>query len=197
MKQRGSSPSISELSIAPKGQHGYDCAEVDEYFSVLAKDFNLLRAGYTRGVTNTSGRIRSKNFTGVSGGYLAADVDKALDRVEDRFAEYERSIFINSRGRAVFDKMVAADSQLIMGRLNRPDGHRFRRPRRGLTKGYYVRDVDALCQQLKKDFTGATPSNPALIRSAVFRSATGNVCYEETQVDAFLDRCIKLILNLR
>jgi divIVA domain protein len=40
------------------------------------------------------------------------------------------------------------------------------------------------------------PLDPSVVRHAKFRPASGTVSYEESQVDAFLDRCIELLQDL-
>lgn len=196
MKHRGA-PSRNEFATVTSRHSGYSCAQVDQYFSELAEDYEALRSGRPRPGGATSESIRAMSFDAQAGGYLPADVDAALDRVEDRFSEFERRAYYSSVDRNEWETQLEAEAALIMGRLDRAAGKRFRRPSHKLTKGYYVRDVDALCDRLVEMFRSQHALDPGVIRSAVFRSATTDMCYEETQVDAFLDRCLKLILDLK
>lgn len=189
--------STHEFILVSNQQQGYACGEVDSYFDELAADFDALRQGHVGKTLHTSQDIRQVKFSAELGGYSIADVDHALDRVEDRFADFERRYFIERYGRAKWEQSVEESAAVIMRRLDRQAGERFRRPARKLTKGYFVKEVDALCESLRDHFRSAEELSPSLIRSAVFSSATGDMCYEETQVDAFLDSCIALILNLR
>lgn len=196
MKHRQSA-GISEFKRAQERENGYNRAQVDEFFAVLADDFENLRQGVMTETTHTASYIRQKSFDAEAGGYAVTDVDLALDRVEDRFAEFERRLQIEHIGKDAWEEKVEHTAALVMGRLNRPDGERFRRPARKSTKGYFVKDVDALCHQLGDHFRSEEELSPAMIRSATFASATGDMSYEETQVDAFIDRCIELMLDLR
>lgn len=196
MKHRQAS-GIGEFIVVDEHQQGYSRTEVDAYFTALADDFELLRKGIPDSRVQSSTDIRKQSFDAEQGGYSPSDVDHALDRVEDRFAEFERRLFIEKHGRIEWEHAVEETAELVMGRLNRAEGHRFRRPSHKLTKGYFVKDVDALCNRLCDHFRSAEELSPTVIRNAVFASATGDMCYEETQVDAFLDKCISLMLDLR
>ena len=86
---------------------------------------------------------------------------------------------------------------LLLGRLNRPHGERFRRPSSHRTLGYAAADVDVLCDRLMDALRGEPEVDPRLVRTAVFRPAQGQRSYEEQQVDAFLDRAVEFVLALR
>ncbi|MFW0155670.1 cell division protein DivIVA [Rothia sp. P6271] len=183
-------------AVEPKKQ-GYSAREVDAFFVQLVEDFENLRAGQTYPGMMTSTTIRTMSFTPVQGGYYPADVDATLDRVEDRFASLERRRYIEKYGRQTWRQAVEESAELVMGRINRASGERFRRPSSARVQGYFVDDVDALCEKLRQHFRGEGELSAGLVRRAVFRSAVGSLCYEETQVDAFMDRCIELILDLK
>ncbi len=196
MKHRGAR-TMSEFNTVGEKQLGYSCAEVDDFFAALADDFELLRSGGSRQDVATSTLIRQRSFSGQAGGYVPQEVDAALDRVEDRFVVFEKERVIAREGLSAWNARLESDAELIMGRLNRPERQRFRRPSEKLTRGYFVGDVDALCESLKAHFLSDEELSPAMIREAVFSSATGEMSYEETQVDAFLDRCVSLILAIK
>ena len=58
--------------------------------------------------------------------------------------------------------------------------------------GYQLDVVDRVYAQLNSE----EPLDPSVVRHAKFRPASGTVSYEESQVDAFLDRCIELLQDL-
>lgn len=188
---------LGEFSRAGASRMGYNRAEVDAYFVRLADEFSTLRRGEALEGVLTSTDIRRHCFAPEKNGYVLTEVDQAMDRIEDRFAQFERRNFLAAVGRKQWEQDIEYSAALVMGRLNRADGERFRRPSNRLTKGYFVKDVDRLCVQLKEHFRMETDLSPELIRQSVFASAHGDMCYEETQVDAFLDRCIELMLDLR
>ena len=77
-----------------------------------------------------------------------------------------------------------------------PD-ERFRRPRKHRTQGYSAAEVDVLCDRLVAELRSGEDVSPELLRHAVFRPAQGQRCYEEQQVDAFLDRAVEFVLAVR
>ncbi|MGV3016408.1 DivIVA domain-containing protein [Rothia sp. 88186D007BW] len=171
---------------------------MDSFFTRLADDYELLLTGGELGAgVHNSCTIRAAVFKSEKGGYAPDDVDAALDKVEDRFCELEHQLYVQRYGRQTWNQAVEELRELLMGRLRRPAGQRFRRPSRRLTKGYFSKEVDALCERLLAHFRGADVLTPADIRAAAFSPATGDLCYEETQVDAFLDRAIEYLGDTR
>ena len=176
---------------------GYKRSEVDRLFERLADDYELL-SNNTQAPDSlyTSRRIRQVVFRPEPGGYAVHEVDRALEMIEERFSRLERSRYIEQAGMAAWEDMLVDTGELLMGRLERPARQRFRRPAKRLTVGYFVDDVDALCDAIRRQLDGEDALDPSIIRNASFRSATSDMCYEETQVDAFLDRCIELIQDV-
>lgn len=187
-------PDQDEFSRLPANETGYDLEETKAFFIQLAEDYELVLSGQdiTRPL-QTSRTIRQKDFSPQPGGYNPVEVDQALDRVEDRFAEIERRAYISRHGLETWQTAVQELKELLQGRLQRPAQERFRRPVTKLTKGYFVKDVDALCERLIAHMEGGPQLMPADVRAAAFRAATGTMSYEETQVDAFMDRVIEYI----
>lgn len=188
---------ISEFRVVDERETGYNIEAVDQFFTDLANDYERLRSDGSHSGITTARAIRQSTFQPQKGGYAVADVDAALSRVEDRFAAIERRFFIAEHGREAWSEYVEQIAELLMGRLRRENGERFRRPAHRLTKGYLTEDVDALCNRLMREFKTSDNLSADVVRGAVFRSATGSRCYEETQVDAFLDKCIELIHDLK
>lgn len=198
MKHRAQSPEAQKASsvfkrVGPQ-ENGYSTAQVDAFFTRLADDYELMLTGTELGKeVNTSRTIREVVFEPEMGGYVPGEVDRALDRVEDRFSELERRLYIQRYGNDVWNLAVDELRQLLLGRLRRPEGERFRRPAKHLIKGYFVKDVDTLCRRLLDHMDGKHQLLPDDIRSVSFTASTGKLSYEETQVDAFLDRCIEYL----
>ena len=133
-------------------------------------------------------------FDPVKGGYSAAVVDAALDRLEDAFARRERDELIAARGEEAWLREIGRLSGILRGRLEqRPDGERFRRPSKGKARSYNTVDVDRLCRDLLGYLEEDKPLSVDNVRRAVFRPAVGKDGYEENQVDAFLDRVVELM----
>lgn len=141
----------------------------------------------------TSHEVRTISFDAVRGGYDANEVDAALDRLEDAFARRERDDLIQRSGEDAWLKEIGQLAGVLRGRLARPDGERFRRPSSQKAPSYHTQDVDALCVRLLDYLEQGTPMSADEVRVAVFRTVTGQEGYEETQVDAFLDRVVELM----
>jgi DivIVA domain-containing protein len=133
------------------------------------------------------------SFDPVKGGYSAAVVDAALDRLEDAFARRERDELIAASGEDAWLREIGNLSGILRGRLHRPDGERFRRPSKGKARSYNTVDVDRLCRDLLGYLEEDKPLSVDNVRRAVFRPAVGKDGYEENQVDAFLDRVVELM----
>lgn len=196
-EERAGSPSTSGSSAFARvepSEKGYSTSQVDTFFTRLADDYELMLTGSELGKkVNTSRSIRETVFKPESGGYLPGEVDRALDRVEDRFSELERRLYIQRYGQLAWNDAVEELRQLLCGRLSRPQGERFRRPSKHLAKGYFVKEVDAFCNRFIDHLQGRCQLLPGDVRSVSFTAATGQLSYEETQVDAFLDRCIEYL----
>lgn len=144
-----------------------------------------------------SRQVRERVFDRVKGGYDPGAVDAHLDVVEDELFAREKAAFVAEHGARRWEEHLELLAGLLLGRLNRPHGERFRRPSSHRTLGYAAADVDVLCDRLMDALRGEPEVDPRLVRTAVFRSAQGQRSYEEQQVDAFLDRAVEFVLAMR
>lgn len=144
----------------------------------------------------TSHQVRTVSFDAVRGGFDAGEVDAALDRLEDAFARRERDELIESSGEEAWLREIGRLAGVLRGRLVRPDGERFRRPTSAKAPSYSTQDVDELCVRLLDYLERGSPMSADEVRTAVFRTVTGKDGYEETQVDAFLDRVVELMASI-
>jgi DivIVA domain-containing protein len=171
-------------------EFGYNATQVDE---VLQRAKVALETSKAAIHAVSSADVRGVSFDPVKGGYSAAVVDAALDRLEDAFARRERDELIAARGEDAWLREIGNLSGILRGRLHRPDGERFRRPTKTKARSYNILDVDNLCHDLIGYLEEDKPLSVDSIRRAVFRPAAGQDGYEETQVDAFLDRVVELM----
>lgn len=173
-----------------RGEYGYNVKQVDQFLS-------RARQYYTSNGTDaapiSSRDVRAMAFDPARGGYEAQSVDAALDRLEDVFAQRERDELIAQEGEEAWLMQIGRISAVLRARLHREDGERFRRPKKKKTRSYNVQDVDAVCHDLLGYFEADQPLSVDVVRRAVFRSAEGRNGYEETQVDAFMDRVVELM----
>jgi DivIVA domain-containing protein len=171
-------------------EYGYNAKQVDQFLQRAKVALETPKAAiHPLG----SADVRSVSFDPVKGGYSATAVDAALDRLEDAFARRERDELIAARGEDAWLREIGNLSGVLRGRLHRPDGERFRRPTRKKARSYNVSDVDKLCHSLIGYLEEDQPLSVDSIRRAVFRPVAGQDGYEETQVDAFLDRVVELM----
>lgn len=192
MKHQGESQ--SEFQQVAPDQIGYQRQEVDAFFLEAADRYEQLLTD-SQGAWDQSlaDRVRQIIFSEEAGGYQPADVDRVLSVLEDRLAEMERRYLISSRGQAYWQEHVQELESLLLGRIKRPEKQRFRRPSQKLIKGYFTRDVDRLCDRILAHLEGEEPLTLEDVRLAAFRASTGDMSYDETQVDAFLDRCVQYL----
>lgn len=174
----------------PRSEYGYNAKQVDQFLQQARISLETPEAA---GKAVTSTDVRTVAFDPVKGGYSAAVVDAALDRLEDAFARRERDELIAAAGEEAWLRNIGQLSGVLRGRLHRPDGERFRRPSKSQARSYNTTDVDDLCRELIGYLEEDKPLSVDSIRRAVFRPATGADGYEETQVDAFLDRVVELM----
>lgn len=187
---------------------GYDVAEVDEFFARARVAYEASRAtlpdasGGTDGetapsrplVTLSSEQVRKAAFTLRRGGYQVAEVDAALDRLEDALAAGERARLVALNGDEALILDLRAKAETLVGRLRRPDGERFSRGLRGWERTYDVHEVDQLCHRLSGYFNHGEEMSADDVRHAVFRARRGNTGYREPEVDAFLDRAVSVMV---
>lgn len=170
--------------------YGYNAKQVDQFLQRARVSLETPAAAVH---PIRSADVRSVSFDPVKGGYSATAVDAALDRLEDAFARRERDELIAQHGEEAWLRQIGQLSGTLRGRLHRPDGERFRRPVKKKARSYNTRDVDRLCKDLIGYLEEDKPLSVDNVRRAVFRQAVGKDGYEETQVDAFLDRVVELM----
>lgn len=174
-------------------EFGYHVKQVDHFLARARATYN--GTGDDDSVV-TSHLVRRTSFEPQKGGYVAQEVDAALDRLEDVFAQRERDALIEASGEEAWLEQVGHLSAILRGRLHREPGQRFRRPSRRNAPSYHIEDVDKLCGHLLQYFEQDVPMSVDAVRKASFREAVGQDGYEESQVDAFLDRVVELMASI-
>lgn len=167
---------------------GYHRAAVDAFLASARKAFEL------GGDQLEAADVRTASFPLVKGGYVVADVDAALGRVEDAFAARERERVVRARGAGAWVEQAREDAQVILDHLARPARHRFARTG-VLTFGYRVDEVDHVATRIVRYLRDGDALTAEQLRSAAFRMQRGG--YREEQVDALLDATIDVILAVR
>lgn len=167
---------------------GYHRAAVDTFLASARRAFE------TGGDDLGADDVRAASFPLVKGGYVVADVDAALGRVEDAFAARERERVVREQGAGAWVERARSDAQLILDHLARPRRHRFARTG-VLTFGYRIDEVDHVSTRIVRYLRDGDALTAEQLRSAAFRMQRGG--YREEQVDALLDATIDVILAVR
>lgn len=162
---------------------GYNPTEVDE-FVAQARDF------YTHHQDGLSLKIREKEFTLVKGGYSVTAVDVALDRLEDSFAERHYRMVVERSGLEALHERANELRVLIVGRIERPKGKRFKNTGFVL-RGYSRRQVDKFLINVSSHIDTRSELSIEEVRKVIFSPKRGG--YAENQVDAFIDAVIELL----
>ncbi|MES2172043.1 MAG: DivIVA domain-containing protein [Actinomycetota bacterium] len=145
-------------------------------------------------VSVSAASIRQMAFDMQTGGYAPAQVDAALERLEDAFANRERERALQQRGDQAWYAEARTIAQEILTRLARAPGHRFDRVS-FLTAGYNHKDVDAFSKRLTSFFQEGKPLSVDEVRTIAFRPQNGG--YREAQVDLLLDAVVNVMLAVR
>ena len=164
---------------------GYNPEQVDALLDLAKRQYEkpeevLLRASDLRGL----------RLDLVSGGYAVAQVDAALDNLEDHFIQSEVSAFRQRYGEAELNKRYLELQQALIPRLRRSGGRRFTKVSI-LARGYEKKKVDELCDQLLAHFNGGPRIRVSKVRRAQFSATRSG--YSMPQVDSFLDRVIEAL----
>lgn len=169
-------------------QRGYHRAAVDTFLDSARAAFEESRADFG------ADDVRAASFPLVRGGYVIADVDAALARVEDAFAQRAREWAIGRVGVDAWVAQAREDAQQVLDHLSRPLRKRFARTSI-LTFGYRVEEVDHVGDRISAFLRDGEPLDVEQVRGAAFRMQRGG--YREEQVDALLDATVEVILSVR
>lgn len=177
------------FTLLSENEQGYHRGEVDQFMA-------RAREAYDSGRGMPLAEIREASFSMGPAGYSPAEVDAALDRLEDAFAGAERDRYIAKYGEDAWYEQLHERSQPLRRRMGRPDGRRFREPAAAGSVGYRKDEVDQLSRQLHQYLDGENPMSVDEIRTITFTQATGSNAYDEAQVDAFLDKMTKIMASV-
>ena len=123
---------------------GYDIEEVDDFLR-RAKD------AYNGPLTPAfdENTVRNAAFSRARGGYVPAEIDDALDRLEAAFVQKRRALVVADRGEKAWLNTTYQDAKSLYPRLLRPVGRRFREADGW---GYSKVEVDELIDRLSDYF---------------------------------------------
>lgn len=166
---------------------GYHPAAVDKFLAAARESFEV-------GGDLTAADVREASFPLVKGGYVIADVDAALGRIEDAFAARQRDQIVRDGGTEEWVTQAREQAQVILDHLARSRRSKFARTG-FLTFGYRVDEVDHVAGRVVRYLRDGDELSVEQLRSAAFRMQRHG--YREEQVDALLDATIDVMLAVR
>lgn len=134
--------------------------------------------------------LRGVRLDLVPGGYSIAQVDVALDNLEDHFIRAEVRAFRERFGDEELTKRHQELLDSLLPRLRRAKGKRFARVS-FLARGYDTKRADELCDRILSHFEGNAELKVAELRRAQFVATRRG--YSMPQLDSFLDRTIEAL----
>jgi DivIVA domain-containing protein len=170
---------------------GYDVDQVEDFLEDARRAYHAQPGEPT---LVTAEVIRQQSFTMKKHGYAPSHVDAALERLEDAFATKEREAAFRERGDQAWYTEARETAQVLLDRVVRPRGRRFRRVG-WFTLGYAVREVDQLTDRVSAYFQAGRPLSIEDLRTAAFPAQRGG--YQEAQVDLVIDHVIEVMLAVR
>lgn len=176
---------MSNFNRTDANELGYDPADVDPVIDLARRQF----AEPTSRVIDAS-QLRASQFRLVKGGYQIAEVDQALERLDDAFAVNEAKRLTAQRGHHGAFLFLEELKATLLGRAQRPAGHKFKR-NPFWVKGYSKHQVDILLATVAGYFEGIDRVSVEQLRRVVFSPRWGG--YVENQVDAYIDRVVEYL----
>ncbi|MBW3080429.1 DivIVA domain-containing protein [Bifidobacterium saguinibicoloris] len=195
----------SEAGIPKAGKRkwGYDPAQVDAFLERAHALYD------SEGAQLTQRDIQNVSFDLTRGGYVIAQVDAALARLERAVVDKQTTWEISQHGRVAWKAQTEELYREIARHADRGAGERFGsgKPR---VPSYDRKQVDKLTDQIvdkcaadldldgvsRKDVKGLENVTAEYVANAVFTQRKGKKGYDERQVDYFLNSCVELLSRL-
>lgn len=180
---------MSVFKNVAKGKMGYSPQEVDAFIVLARQQYNNIDARLMdwRDITG-------KKFTMVKGGYLPEQVDVAIDRLQDTFAERELKRKVNPFAPSLSRSILTELRDSLKARATRTKNKSFDRVGvMGL--GYSRKEVDALLSVVLGFLNDEAELDIAEIREITFKEQRGG--YFESQVDAYIERLVEYLQTER
>ncbi|AOZ72770.1 cell division protein DivIVA [Boudabousia tangfeifanii] len=168
-------------------RRGYSVAAVNQFMA----DAKVSYEGKSAAVN--AAKVLSVVFPDEKGGYDRVQVDATLDRLASAFIKRDRAEFVSRHGQQAWLDRVAERATTLYPRLLRPVGERFVHPGRGQL-GYSAESVDPFLDLVSAFFNEGKELTANQVRTVVFKAARGKKAYEESVVDAYLNRVLEVLL---
>ena len=193
----------SGVARTGKRKWGYDPAQVDAF---LERAHMLYES---EGVQLTQHDIQNVSFDLVKGGYVIAQVDAALARLERAVVDKQTTWEISQHGRVAWKAQTEALYRQLDEHARRAAGERFKsgEPK---TPSYDRKQVDRIIDQSmakaaseldiekisREDAKHLVDLNSTSVANVIFTQRKGKRGYDERQVDYYLSSCVQLLTRL-
>ena len=180
---------MSTFPLVGKKKLGYAPAEVDAFIALARDQYSRPESRVINWKT-----LVATSFQLVKDGYDPVAVDKAIEKLEDTFAE--RDVKAPTFQFPVVSKteQISKIRALLASRVARPKGKKF--DRAGVVGlGYSPKSVDALVALVGEFLEDQELLELDDLRGLKFKVVRGG--YVESQVDTYIDRLVEFIQTLR
>lgn len=191
------------IARAGKRKWGYDPAQVDSF---LERAHTLYDS---EGIRLTQRDIQAVSFDLTKDGYVIAQVDAALNRLERAVVDKQTAWEIAQHGRVTWKAQTENLYQQILEHVEREQGERFK-PGEAKQPSYDKKQVDRLTDQIvdkaaaslgvdgvtEDDVRDLADLNAVSVSNVIFTQRKGKKGYDERQVDYFLNACVQLLSRI-
>lgn len=193
----------SGIAHAAKRKWGYDAEQVDAFLERA----HMLYEG--EGAQLTQHDIQNVSFELVKGGYVIAQVDAALARLERAVVDKQTTWEISQHGRVAWKAQTEDLFKKLDAHAEREHGQRFK-PGEGKNPSYDRKQVDSVIDKCltkaagelgveevsEADAKAIADANSQTLSNVIFTQRKGKRGYDERQVDYYLAACAQLLTRL-
>lgn len=193
----------SGIARTSKRKWGYDSEQVDAFLERA----HMLYEG--EGAQLTQHDIQNVSFDLVKGGYVIAQVDAALARLERAVVDKQTTWEISQHGRVAWKAQTETLFRQLDAHSKREHGERFK-PGEGKNPSYDRKQVDRIVDQCLTKAAGElgveevpdddakklVDLNSQTVANVIFTQRKGKRGYDERQVDYYLNECVQLLTRL-
>ncbi|WEV73589.1 DivIVA domain-containing protein [Bifidobacterium sp. ESL0798] len=192
--------SSTGIEYAGKRKWGYDIDQVNEFLERAHEMYDRNDGELTQQ------DIQSAAFTFTKGGYVIAEVDAALARLEHAVVDKETARQITGDGAVAWQARTQQLYNMISAHAKRGHKDRFMRGEKK-RPSYDVKQVDRLVDQIitkssddldvrsmsSEEAKDLADLNSSTVANVIFTQRKGSRGYDERQVDYYLDACVQLL----
>ncbi|MBB2955228.1 DivIVA domain-containing protein [Bifidobacterium commune] len=195
--------SSTGINFAGKRKWGYDVDQVDAFLDLAHEKYDRNDGSLTQK------DIQSAAFKFAKGGYVIAEVDAALARLERAVVDRETARQIAGEGRVAWQAETMKIYQMLREHAQRARRERFMRGEKK-SPSYDMKQVDRLIDQIiirtsddlgvesmtKAESRNLADLNASAVSNVIFTQRKGKRGYDERQVDFYLHVCVRLLSRI-